>query len=353
MYPQIWISLLLAADPFPPITLDEAGYQQPATQNVIAELAQRIDAGSVRLAYHPDFGYLPSLLKQLDVPVSSQVLVFSKTSFQATRISPRTPRAVYHTPDVYIGWVRGGDVLEIIATDRQHGLAFYTLDQEQVRKPKLERRGQECLQCHMGAATLNVPGVVVRSVVTNRSGMAIFPGPSYLTDHRSPLKERWGGWYVTGKLGDEAHMGNVFVESGEAAEKLDRRGGAPRTNLDADFNTAAYLSQHSDVVSLMVLEHQMQITNLMTRVLYEDRAGRLQESTLQALGKALAMKDEARWNDPITGTSTFTRDYGKAHTELDMRTKMFRQPHSPMLKSALYQAIPEPLRQRIARYMSH
>ena len=347
-------ALALAADNFLPLALEDVGYQQPATGNVIARLAQRIETGDVRLAYHPDFGYLPALLKQLDIPVSSQVLVFSKTSFQATRISPRTPRAVYHTPDAYVGWVRGGDVIEMAATDRHHGLVFYTLDQEQVRRPKLERRGQECLQCHVGAATLQVPGLVVRSVVTNRAGMALFPGPSYLTDHRSPIKERWGGWYVTGQLGDELHMGNAFVEPGASAESLDRKGGLTRSNLDGDFNTAAYLSPHSDIVSLMVLEHQTRITNLMTRVLYEDRLGELRENTVRALAGALAMKDEARWMEPITGTTTFARDYGQAqHAELDLSTKLFRQRHSPMLRSELYQAIPAAIRQRVARYMSN
>lgn len=361
MYPLLRIllaviattALMLAAEAFPPLPLDQVGYERPATENVIARLAERIESGETRLAYQPDFGYLPALLKQLDVPVSSQVLVFSKTSFQATRISPRTPRAVYHGPEVYVGWVRGGDVVELMATDRQHGLVFYTLDQEQVRRPKLERRGQECLQCHVGAATLQVPGLVVRSVVTNRGGMALFPGPSYLSDHRSPLRERWGGWYVTGELGEERHMGNAFVEPGEGAERLDRTGGQRRSKLDADFNTAAYLSPHSDLISLMVLEHQTRITNLMTRVLYEERLGRVADSSLHALADALAMKDEARWVEPITGTSAFTREYSKTQAQLDLQTKLFRQRHSPLLNSSLYQALSADTRKLVAQYMAH
>jgi len=355
MYPQIRFvaftlaGALLAAELFPPLPL--ANYDRPATQNAIAKLALSLDADP--LQYSPDFGYLPSLLQRLKIPVSSQVLVFSKTSFQATRISPRTPRAIYHSPDVYIGWVRGGDVIEIAATDAQHGVVFYTLDQERVRRPRFERRGQECLQCHVGAATLHVPGLVVRSVVTNRTGLALFPGPSYLSDTRSPLHQRWGGWYVSGTHGKARHMGNVFVESGAEAQSLDTNAGANQTSLEAHFNTATYLAPHSDLVSLMVLEHQSHAVNVLTRALYEERQGAVAKATLDEAAAVLSLRGQATWTEPLKGSSTFARDYSAPGRELDLKTKLYRAARSPMLDSPLYRALSDATRAALRERMSN
>jgi hypothetical protein len=95
-----------------------------------------MDRGQVRLNYEYDFGYLRSVLSELRVPVSSQVMVFSKTSFQAPRIAPRTPRALYFNEDVTVGFVRTGEVLEFAAVDPRQGVIFYTLDQERSGHPR-------------------------------------------------------------------------------------------------------------------------------------------------------------------------------------------------------------------------
>ena len=157
-------------------------------------------------------------------------MVFSKTSFQAPRISPWNPRALYYNDDTSVGYVRGGDVLEIASLDPRQGVIFYTLDQEKTVKPELVRRG-ECLQCHQGGGTLGVPGLVVRSVYPESSGMPMFQAGGFITDHRSPLKNRWGGWYVTGRQGAVNHMGNVFVADRERPEALDRTKGADLPDL--------------------------------------------------------------------------------------------------------------------------
>ena len=140
-------------------------------------------------------GYLRSVLKALNVPVESQVLVFSKTSFQASRIGPVMPRALYFNDSVTVGYVRGGDVLEFAASDPKQGSIFYTLDQDPAVKPRFERR-DTCLQCHQSGATTGVPGLVVRSVYPERSGMPLFQSGSFTTDHRSPLKEQIGRAHV-------------------------------------------------------------------------------------------------------------------------------------------------------------
>ena len=143
-------------------------YKTPAA-NRVSRLEARLAGGAAELRYDREHGYLPALLKSLDIPVSSQTLVFSKTSFQAARITPRLPRAVYHNEDTYVGFVRGGDVLELAVADPKLGIAFYTLDQGETVQPRLRQRGDECLQCHQAAVTGGVPGVLVRSVVPDRT----------------------------------------------------------------------------------------------------------------------------------------------------------------------------------------
>src|SRR5262245_12201787 len=88
-------------------------YDASTPDNVVSRLQKRLDAGKASLAYDGDFGYLPALLRELNVPKSSQMFVFSKTSFQRQRIGPKTPRAVYFADDVYVGYCHLGEVLEI------------------------------------------------------------------------------------------------------------------------------------------------------------------------------------------------------------------------------------------------
>ena len=87
--------------------------QTPATDRV-AKLAEKLRSGKVRLDYDQQGDYLPAILQELEIPMSSQTLVFSKTSLQIHRISPATPRAIYFNDDVYVGWVQDGYMIEFI-----------------------------------------------------------------------------------------------------------------------------------------------------------------------------------------------------------------------------------------------
>ena len=318
------------------------------------------------------------MLKALNVPISSQVLVFSKTSFQAPRISPRMARSLYFTDDVYVGWVPGGDVLEFAAVDPQQGVMFYTMDQDSGPKPRIDRR-DECLQCHASGGTLGVPGLVVRSVFVERSGMPLFQAGGFVTDHRSPLAQRWGGWYVTGTHGKQRHMGNVFAEDRDHPEQLDREQGANVTDLKARIDTGTYLSPHSDIVALMVLEHQTRMSNLITRVNYEtrmalyeqkainaalkepeeqigDSARRRIDNAAESLLKYLLFTDEAKLDGAIKGTSSFATDFtargprdrrGRSLHELDLTTRMLRYPCSWLIYSEAFDGLPPIVRERI------
>src|SRR5215510_5930865 len=79
-------------------------YSRSQPSNRVSRLLDQFASGEQQLAHDEQFGYLRSLLAKLEVPVSSQMLVFSKTSLQRNHISPRTPRALYFSDDVYVGY---------------------------------------------------------------------------------------------------------------------------------------------------------------------------------------------------------------------------------------------------------
>ena len=187
-------------------------YSTAPTDNVISRLQQRLDAGRATLTFEKSCGYLRSLLRELRVPESSQVLVFSKTSFQRHRIAPRSPRALYFNDDVYVGFCQNGEVLEVSAVDPQLGLVFYTLDQDGDEKPRFTRQTDNCLICHGSSQNEGLPGHLVRSLYVDGEGLPILSAGSHRIDHTSPLAERWGGWYVTGTSGRQKHMGNLICE---------------------------------------------------------------------------------------------------------------------------------------------
>jgi hypothetical protein len=346
----------------------------------VTTLQRRLQSGEASLAYSPEHGYLEAVLTELRVPVSSQVLVFSKTSFQAPRIAPRTPRALYHSDDTYVGYVQGGDVIEIAAVDPQLGVIFYTLDQEKTAKPQIARRG-DCLQCHAGNSTIGIPGLMVRSMHVERSGMPIFNAPSYVTDHRSPLGERWGGWYVTGTHGKQLHMGNVFVEDRDHPELLDRRRGANLTDLNSRVDTHPYLAESSDIVSLLVLEHKTRMTNLITRAGFEVRMAlhdqrplnemegaepdHIRESTARRIRNAaeellryMLFIDEAPLESPVEGWARYAKDFtsegprdsrGRSLRDLDLQHRLLRYPCSFLIYSEAFDGLPGAARDQIYR----
>jgi hypothetical protein len=362
-----------------PLDHDAILYAKGAVDDPVFRLQRRMDAGEVKLKYEDEFGYLRSVLRELKVPLSSQVLVFSKTSFQAPRIAPRTPRALYFNDNVSVGFVRTGDVLEFATLDPRQGAIFYTLDQERASHPRFERR-DVCLQCHQSGGTLGVPGFVIRSVTPDRNGMPLLSLGGYVTDHRSPLKERWGGWYVTGTTGDQAHMGNAVVKNPAEDDRLPVSEGTRNvTDLNGLIDTGAYLTPHSDIVALMALEHQTQMMNLIIRVgweariaVYENNAinkslgepeNQVRESTAHRINAAveelldyMLFRGEAKLTSPVRGTSGFAEEFqkqgphdaqGRSLYQLDMKTRMFRYPCSFLIYSEAWDSMPPIVRERI------
>ena len=334
------------------------------------------------MAYDEKFGYLPGLLEELEIPASSQMLVFSKTSFQLRRISPRRPRALYFNDETYVGFVQNSDMLEISSVDPQQGAIFYTVSQEQADVPVILRDKGQCLICHASSRTQNVPGHLVRSVFPNAEGQPQFGSGTFTTDHRSPFSERWGGWYVTGTHGSLRHMGNAMTASRQNPEALDREAGANVTDLTELVNTSPYLQPTSDLVALMVLEHQTQMHNLITRANYEarhaahydaimnaafdDRAADYEsETTKRRIASAgdklldyLLFKEEFPLESPVKGVSSFASDFanrgprdkrGRSLRDFDLNRRLFKYPCSYLIYSPSFEGLPKPIKTYIAR----
>ena len=334
-------------------------YQRPTGNDPVAQLDARLERGEVRLQSEGPSGYLKSVLAALDVSVTSQVLVFSKTSFQAPRINPHNPRAIYFTDTVAVGWVRGGEVLEFVAHDPRQGNVFYTLSQKD-GAPRFQRN-DSCVSCHTSDATLNVPGWFVGSVFPGEDGTTQY-GPAYTTDHRSPFDIRWGGWYVTGTHDAERHMGNGVVHDAGNLAAMVTNDTVHVTSLDGRFDMNGYLSPHSDLVALLVLEHQAHMGNLITRLGWEARIGKDAGRPLQVAAEEfvdyLLFLNESPLPGPIAGTSGFAAAFaakgprdsrGRSLRELDLRTRLLKYPCSYMIYSEPFAALPDAAREAVYR----
>ncbi len=344
-------------------------YGERTADDAVTRLQERLAAGEVELRRDATHGYLRGLLDALAVPVSSQALVFSKTSLQHQRISPDNPRAVYFGEDAYVGFVPGGSVLEVTVMDARLGPVFYTLDQ-QALEPRFERHTELCLACHASGRTAGWPGHLVRSVFADAAGHPLQAAPGFVTTHQSPLAERWGGWYVTGTHGAQRHMGNVTLSARpdpNEAPVLDVEAGANREVLPARVDPDRYLSPHSDLVALMVLEHQAHVHNVLARAGYEAQraqhrhAQRLPDSDrdtklrrdLHGIAadvlEAVLLRDEARLDGRLRGTSAFAEEFaasgprdraGRSLRELDLEQRLFRYPCSYLIYSPSFDTLP-------------
>lgn len=402
MLKRFAIGALVALAPFTTVLLaqlpsseehEAIGYAHATPDDAVARLQKRIDAGEVKLDFDPDHGYLPAVLKALNVPVSSQGLVFSRTSLQVDRIAPWTPRAVYFNDDTYVGWVQHGPIMEVATADPQLGGVFYTLEQQPTDHPKFERQSQMCLQCHASSATGGIPGFIMRSVFTDRYGYPVKAIGEGATTDRTPLGDRWGGWYVTGTHGDQKHMGNLMssmlvheISNARAQiEKLDYASAANVTDLKGRVSTKPYLAASSDIVALMVLTHQSYIHNLITNANYETRKalydeelalktrdggtaparGEHLETTMvriqsagERLVRGMLFVKEAPLESPIKGTSSFVTDFvangpkdsrGRSLREFDLNHRVFKYPLSYLIYSEGFDGLPPVVKDYVYR----
>jgi hypothetical protein len=361
-------------------------YRSQDLSDPVAKLERKIEQGEVTLTWDDDQGYLKSVLDLLKVPVESQTLVFSKTSFQYPKITPEHPRALYYNDDVYVGKVHDGKAIEVVSFDARQGAIFYLLDEHKLNRPVFQRAELDCTQCHIAAGTRGIPGVLVRSVYAADTGILIPGAPSFITDQNSPLSERWGGWYVDGKVAAASMANATAIEAstsaaGPVAAKL--------TPLVAPaYQASDYLRPGSDAVALLVLGHQTQMHNLITLTNYKTRlalyalqkpttdgpataaAGTgsaeaaLPEATRQQferpaeqLLRYLLFANEAPLADlnaqAALQASPFAREFaargprdsrGRSLRDFDLGTRIFRYPCSYLIYSDAFDALPQPAR---------
>ncbi len=314
---------------------------------MVVDLERRLNSGQAHLEFEEKTGYLESLLRELKIPLSSQTLVFSKTSLQMQRISPKHPRALYFGNDVYVGMVRGGP-LELAAVDADKGAVFYLLDQRKTAQPRFVRKNEECLNCHFSMNTDSIPGFLTRSVFVDPTGSEGCGDRSGRIRLQESAPLRWGGWYVTGTHGASRHLGNEIAKG--SAHKIDVERGANVTDLKGRLDLSPYPVQSSDLVALMVLNHQVKMHNLITRLGCDARLDRPElPSTVERTLRYMLYADEPMLRDRAAGTSPFRAEFeaigprdahGRSLRELDLERRLFRYPCSFLIYSDSFDALP-------------
>jgi len=345
-------------------------YRTAIPKNPVEALKDQLLQGKTSLDHDDDHGFLRSLLKRLDIPVSSQVLVFSKTSLQRFRIGPATPRAIYFNDEIAVGFCVRGDVLEIAAADPVVGTVFYSIDQDVESGAKIVRQTDRCLQCHESTGPRGYPGHLVRSVSAAKTGEPIFSMGTRRVDHSTPFEERWGGWFVTGTSGKQQHRGNRMFAP-DTKEPIGKDG-VNVTDLKAFLSPQQYLAPSSDIVALMVLEHQNEGHNRLVRANFLTRLAQAERIELnKALGQPadqyvegitrriasacepvveyFLFSKEAPLTDAIVGTSPFAADFekrgpidakGRSLRTFDLQTRLFRYPLSYLIYSQAFAGLP-------------
>ncbi len=357
----IWITALVSAQ----LTDSIIEPTHPAiryageSNDPVARLNRKLQSGELRLQFEERTGYLSSLLAALDIPIESQVAIFSGTSLQARIINARNPRTIFFNDSTAVGWMAGG-LIEVASLDPKQGAIFYLLPQQTTPPLRQLARDGRCLTCHYSRATLGVPGFLVRSIPSAANGTIMPWLGNYTTDHRSPLAERWGGWYVTGRGG--RHLGNHPIEDRALQDVKIEESNLNVTTLENRFDTRSYLSPHSDIVALLVFDHQMRMMNLLTRVGWEARIAEDEGRTKDRLNDAVTetvdymlFVDETPL-DGIKGSSGFAERFGargprdskgRSLRDFDLQRRLFRYPCSYMIYSEAFDALPDAARNAV------
>ena len=324
-------------------------YNTTDATTVVEALNRKLADKSATLVHDEKSGYLKSVLDLLRIPVESQMLVYTQTSLQAQHITMTNPRAIYFNDHVSVGYVRGGGLIEIVAQDPVLGSVFYAVPQQRVAAPTVGRESQ-CLRCHLSWDTLGVPGQSILSTFPRKDDNDYANG--FTVDHYRPIEDRWGGWYVTGKRVPARHAGNLPLFM---PKRVDTPPPA-RVSLAGQFDLSGYPTPYSDVVALMVMEHQAHLFNLFTRATWESRVGvesRVAEAADAIVDYMLFVDEAPITGGPIEGSSGFAETFtaagprdanGRSLRDLDLKTRLQKYPVSYMIYSPSFRALPPPVK---------
>jgi hypothetical protein len=351
-------------------------YSTSSLNNAVVEVNKKLQDGALQLTFEGRSGFLRSALEALQIPVDSQLLVFSRASLQGRQINEQNPRALFFNDRVALGWVRDGAIIEVAAHDETAGVVFYTLEQrtDATPGPPQFKRAFECLGCHMAGDTLGVPGLLMFS--TTR------PDPSQgfslprAVDQTDSLARRFGGWFVTGSAGSAEHMGNQVAALDGRARQIN--------SVEGLFDQDGYRSHSSDIIAHLVFTHQVGMTNLLTRASWQARAadpllhppfapGPGEEERIATMMSGVASEvvdyllfiDETKLNDRVRGGSGFAERFsaigprdrkGRSLHELDLNRRLMKYPCSYLIYSPAFDALPprakDPIYRRLWQVLS-
>ena len=348
------------ADAYPGVNYAEAELEDRVTR-----LLSAIEAGEVELAFDAEGrGYLDSLLEALEIDPSSQFLVFSKTALKTRFVTAETPRALYFNDDTYVAFVQNSRSLEVASMDPNVGQVFFDFSQNPEADVRAERETNRCLRCHDSYSMSGggVPRFLLSSVVADPEGKIVTHEVSIITDTSTPLNRRWGGMYVNGTHGSQETMGNFVVDDVSKLVNMNLAPNGNRTDLSGLVDTSPYASDGSDIVALLVLEHQVEVQNAITRLNFDSltllhEQGSIDEQTLQEMTRplleSLFMVHEVPLTDTVTGSSGYTEYFeglgpktadGRSLRKLNLETRTFEYPLSYQVYSEAFNGLPEPVK---------
>ncbi len=380
---RVWLFLLTASSifgqSFNDYDLKPHNYFGAPLKDPMSRFLERLDASGEELQEANGKPLVKRMLDELEIPVTSQVLVFTKTSLQRRAVNPKNPRALYFNEDVYLGWMPNGRI-EITSMDPDLGGIFYfQRPLDQTNRP-LFYREENCLGCHAGSATNFLPGLLARSVYPDENGRNLKSVVTFdRSGHQVPFNERWGGWYVTGYHGEVRHLGNALASGGRRAPVMETKGNANRESLEDYFDSDLHLRPDSDVLALLLLDHQISMHHWIMEAHYRVRQGLHDagiegrsrddlrkiddysrselESCLDKFMRYLVFADEASlgpetWKGAGAYRENFlanrkTDSKGRSLKDLRMTERIFDYRCSYMIYSKSFQALPGPLKEEI------
>lgn len=359
------LSSLKAADEKPAPAFDYKApphnYWDREPQDVFTKLMKRMQSGEVKLDTSDEKSFASSVLAALDVPVSSQLLVYSATSMQSERINARNPRALYFNEDVYVGVVPGG-LVEVLSIDPELGGVFHVFDYPKPGVPPRVDRPTKCFNCHATNATQRLPGLIAESVAPLPNGGSYESYRGKEQGHQIPLADRFGGWHVTSsKPFGPSHEG-AYAQTTPNGVRIVRIKPGEMSDL------RKHLVPTSDILAHLVHEHQLGFDNRVVQASYLGRE-------MEAKGK-LDASDEERLNDKareivrymlfadeaklpaggISGDPQFIKDFqrnkkpaagGVSLKDFDLRTRMFKHRCSYMIYTPQWEKMPAIIKSRI------
>ncbi|MEM1296124.1 MAG: hypothetical protein AAGH89_12225 [Verrucomicrobiota bacterium] len=362
-------------------------YSDSTPTDRFAVLKEKIEADEFKLSTVRREALL-QVLEQLEVPIESQVLVFSKTSAQNSLIGPSHPRAIYFSDNCYVGWAKGGSI-EILTYDPKLGAVFYVVDPTKQTSAERFDRPASCLNCHERSSTGGIPGGLVRSVFAQQDGMPLFHAGSTYVDQSTPVMERWGGWYVTGTVGDQTHLGNAIASESEEKVSMEpvQDSHLALEQLDQVFDTRQYPAKgSSDVVALMIFEHQIAMHNTLSAanlsvrqlqyrtaemrsamgepplIVPEGTLKRVIESQATRIVEGLLFRDEHQMEgDGVEGSDEFADAFsrnrkptadGRSLKDLRLYERLFKYRCSYVIYSEVFDHLTPWLKQEVYRQLS-